>query len=554
MPDSASRLPDRPSLVQLRKRAKELLRQLRRGDPPAIERLRKFKPTVSDPKLADAQFVIAREHGLESWPKLVQHIQTAEKPGLDQSPLYRINWINNSIELREPMSSRDCENVCAVIKELGLTRIDSAIMISDDDLAIISQLDQITSINLDGSKRVTDKGIAYLGRMPQLRELTLGGQITDRGLEVLTHLRALRVFHMFWQTNITDEGIVSLQFCDQLEDVDLLGCNTGDGAIAALAGKPNLRRLKTGRNVTDDGLALLQQFPVFTTPQTEEPRFGLISFGAEPTNLLIDGPFTRQGLDSLRGLDGLAGLSFFWHTSRLRGDDLRSLDSISNLVYLGCQGALCDDDAMHHISALPKLRMLMGQGTVATDAGFESLSRSQTIEYIWGRECPNLTGRGFVALSRMPALKGLAVSCRFVDDAALATLPQFPSLKELLPMDISDDGFRYIGSCRQLESLILMYCRNTTDVATGHIAGMPNLKKYHAGYTLITDVSLELLSRITSLEVISFEGCKFISDAGIPFLTALPRLREISVGGCPKVTRVGMAGFPSGVRVNHDPR
>jgi hypothetical protein len=552
-----SRLPNRPSLVQLRKQAKELLQQSRNGDPSAIDRLRKYKPNVSDPILADAQFVLAREHGFESWPKLVQHIHAVHSAPFilsSKPPFYRIDWTNNSIEPRQPMSRKDWEDVCAIVKELGITAINSGNLLGDDDLEIISQLDQITSLNLDGSKRLTDKGLRYLARMPQLRELILGGQITDKGLEALDYLRELRVFRMFWQGNITDEGIANLRFCDQLEEVDLLGCNAGDGAIAALAGKPDLRRFKTGRNVSDDGLSLLHQFPAFKTAHAEEPEFGLMSFSAEPTNLLIDGPFTPKGLNNLRGLDGLFGLSFFWHTSRLRGDDLQVLDGLSNLVYLGCQDQLCDDAAMRHIAALPKLRMLMGQGTVATDEGFESFSRSQTVEYFWGRECPNLNGRGFVALSRMPALKGLAVSCKFVDDAALASLPEFPALRELMPMDVGDDGFRHIGRSRQLESLILMYCRDTTDVATSHIVRMPALKKYHAGYTLITDASLEMLSQIKSLEEISFEGCKFISDAGIPFLTTLPGLREVSIGGCPKVTRSGVKGFASGVRVNYDPR
>lgn len=404
------------------------------------------------------------------------------------------------------------------------------------------------------SKRVTDKDLASLAQIPQLQELILEGQITDRGLEVLSQLRELRVFKMYWQENVTDDGIANLRFCDQLEEVDLLGCNTGDGAIAALAGKPKLRQLKTGRNVSDEGLALLEQFPAFRTLPVEEPKFGLMSFGAEPTNLLIDGPFTRRGVDKLSGLDGLVGLSFFWHTSNLRGDELQCLHGLSNLAYLGCQGELCDDDAMRHIAALPKLRMLMGQGTVATDEGFKALSRSQTIEYIWGRECPNLNSSGFVALSQMPELKGLAVSCKFVDDAALASLPDFPSLKELMPMDVSDDGFRHIGRSERLESLILMYCRDTTDVATSHLVGLPNLKKYHAGYNLITDASIEMLSRIESLEEISFEGCEFITDAGIPHLTTLPHLREISIGGCPNVTSSGMTGFASSVRVNYNPR
>jgi len=277
-----------------------------------------------------------------------------------------------------------------------------------------------------------------------------------------------------------------------------------------------------------------------------------MSFGAEPTNLLLDGPFTRQGLESLRGLDGVIGLSFFWHTRRLRGDDLQCLDGLSNLSYLGCQGELCNDDAMRHIAALPKLRMLMGQGTIANDEGFRSLSRSQTVEYFWGRECPNLSGRGFVALSQMRALKGLAVSCKFVDDASLASLKDFRALKELMPMDVSDDGFRHVGRCEQLESLILMYCRDTTDVATEHLRELSNLKKYHAGYTLMTDRSLEMLGNMSSLEELSFEGCKFITDAGIQFLTTLPHLRHVSIGGCPRVTRAAMTGFASEVRVNYD--
>ena len=92
----------------------------------------------------------------------------------------------------------------------------------------------------------------------------------------------------------------------------------------------------------------------------------------------------------------------------------------------------------------------------------------------------------------------------------------------------------------------------TVPLSAGLLPPMPKLKKYHAGYTLITDASLEMLSRIKSLEEISFEGCKFITDAGIPFLTTLPRLREISIGGCPKVTRSGIAGFASEVRVKYN--
>ena len=158
--------------------------------------------------------------------------------------------------------------------------------------------------------------------------------MTDRGLEVLQHLPELRVFEICWQGGITDNGIANLRHCEQLEEVDLMGTNTGDAAIAALTGKPHLRKFKTGRNVTDEGLSLLHQFPAFKTWGGGEVKYGLMSFGADPTNLLIDGPFTRNGLDNLRGLDGVFGLSFFRHTSSLRGDDLQSLLALPNLGFL----------------------------------------------------------------------------------------------------------------------------------------------------------------------------------------------------------------------------
>ena len=244
------------------------------------------------------------------------------------------------------------------------------------------------------------------------------------------------------------------------------------------------------------GLPLLHDFPIFKTWHGGEISYSLMSADAGPSHLLLDGPFTDAGLAQLAGLDGLFGLTFFWHCPAFTAAGLAPLARLPNLGFLGCQDRHCDDAAMHHIAEFHDLRMLMGQGAVAGDAGFQALSRSKTIEYIWGRDCPNLTGRGFAALAQMPALRGLAVSCKQVDDAALSTLPDFPALRELVPMDVLDAGFRHIGQCRNLEALWCMYCRETGDLATEHIAPLTKLKTYYAGKTKITDRSLEILSRM----------------------------------------------------------
>lgn len=80
-------LPPRPSLEQLRKQAKQLLRAARERDTAALARLDAFDLRSKDAdrgllNLAAAQLVIAREHGFESWPKLVHHVEAlAGVPG-----------------------------------------------------------------------------------------------------------------------------------------------------------------------------------------------------------------------------------------------------------------------------------------------------------------------------------------------------------------------------------------------------------------------------------------------------------------------------------------
>jgi Leucine Rich repeat len=210
------------------------------------------------------------------------------------------------------------------------------------------------------------------------------------------------------------------------------------------------------------------------------------------------------------------------------------------------------DDSMPAIAALPHLRFLLCQDTTAGDDGFAALSRSRSIEFIWGRRCYNLRRRGFMALAEMPSLRHLSVSCKNVDDEGVAALPDFPALEELMPMDVPDEGYRHIGRCPRLESLVLMYCRDTTDAATAHIMRLATLKKYFASYNRITDRTPEILSGMPSLEDVTFSACAGLTNAGIQALARLPRLRRLDLGGMLNVTSDVAASFPPHVRVKHD--
>src|SRR5262245_35108332 len=93
MSESPARLPERPSLEQLRKQAKGLLRDYRGGVPAAVERVRSLRPRSEAIALADAQFVLAREYGFERWPKLIRHVTGLQAP----DPLAQFAELANDI-------------------------------------------------------------------------------------------------------------------------------------------------------------------------------------------------------------------------------------------------------------------------------------------------------------------------------------------------------------------------------------------------------------------------------------------------------------------------
>ena len=98
-----------------------------------------------------------------------------------------------------------------------------------------------------------------------------------------------------------------------------------------------------------------------------------------------------------------------------------------------------------------------------------------------------------------------------------------------------------------------MYCRDTTDEATRHIAGLSALETYYAGKTQITDESLAILSGLTNLRRLTFWETAVITDAGVTLLAGLPRLQELNLEGLPRVTADVVAAFPPQVEVAYAP-
>ena len=98
-PSSALPLPPRPSLERYRKLAKELLKAFKAGTIGAWARqsneVEEFARHELSGKcsLTKAQFVIARSHGFESWPKFAKHLEALAK----NSPVSRFEAAADAI-------------------------------------------------------------------------------------------------------------------------------------------------------------------------------------------------------------------------------------------------------------------------------------------------------------------------------------------------------------------------------------------------------------------------------------------------------------------------
>ncbi|HMF64751.1 MAG TPA: ankyrin repeat domain-containing protein [Edaphobacter sp.] len=85
------KLPSRPDPDHYKKQAKEVLKGYKSGDLAVLQRIRQHLPRLQKATetelrssrfvLADAQFVLAREHGFESWPRFAKHLEALNRVG-----------------------------------------------------------------------------------------------------------------------------------------------------------------------------------------------------------------------------------------------------------------------------------------------------------------------------------------------------------------------------------------------------------------------------------------------------------------------------------------
>jgi ankyrin repeat protein len=175
-------LPAHPSLEHLKKQAKVLLQEFEEKKPAAIERFDSL-PGKIRPKLSDAQHLIAREYGFESWTKLKERVES-----LTAAPVDPIALIRKALRDDDASTMRKLLNQFPELK----AKINEPIEGFDSPAIIRVRSRAMLDVLLNAGADINAKSRFWAGGFDLLdcAEPALAGYAIERGARVTVHSAA----------------------------------------------------------------------------------------------------------------------------------------------------------------------------------------------------------------------------------------------------------------------------------------------------------------------------------------------------------------------------
>jgi hypothetical protein len=177
----------------------------------------------------------------------------------------------------------------------------------------------VTGVNLRGSW-VTDIDLRKIAEYPALTTLDLSlTRITDEGMAELKNLHNVTELNLYFAEYVTDQGVAAIKDWKKLKRLNLHGTKSSDTALEHIAGITSLESLDVGSTLmTDVGLErlnLLTNLKELTMGGNELGDAGLQALRQLPTLTYLD-LSGRQGTDknvwtivmSTAGLDAVLSL------------------------------------------------------------------------------------------------------------------------------------------------------------------------------------------------------------------------------------------------------
>jgi Leucine-rich repeat (LRR) protein len=156
----------------------------------------------------------------------------------------------------------------------------------------------------------------------------------------------------------------------------------------------------------------------------------------------------------------------------------------------------------------------------------------------------DVTDKGFKYIGSLSSLEYLDLPYR-VTDGGMAYLGELSSLKGLylgeLGSQVTDAGLRHLAKLTALEELAL-WGEHMGDAGLVHLRGLPRLEYLCLYSTHFTDNGLVHLQNLPALRILSvYEGRASITNAGLVHIAQMPKLEILCLGGIRGITDDGLA-------------
>lgn len=356
----------------------------------------------------------------------------------------------------------------------------------------------LTSLDLRGSQRLTDRGLLQLHSLHTLEVARLDHchSIVGKGLIAFASSYRLRTLSLANCRRLLDEAIINVSHLRSLETLSLDGCRClTDRSLEAISNLINLQKLDLSQCdlITDEGLENLDALSLI-----EELSLGWCrSITDDGIETLVSQPMRREMLKVLR-------------LARCPITDV-------GVGYLGILKALQELD----LNGCTRI------GSAALGETLGKLSKLTSLDVCYCRSILRLSWQG-----KIRSLKSLELCYSDVRDSHLSRLTYLPMLEELNfdSCPIGDWSLAHLADNGVVPNLTALDLADTdvTDMGMAHIAKFSKMKKLSLFYCNITNAGLRHLSTLTSLEELNLDS-RDVGDEGLSHLRSLTKLRALDI-------------------------
>ncbi|MDI6448646.1 leucine-rich repeat domain-containing protein [Anaerobaca lacustris] len=373
-------------------------------------------------------------------------------------------------------------------------------------LAELAQMPRLERLCLWGEVQITDRHIAHIEGLTQLKSLTLWGccsRLADASLASIAKLKDLEELHFILTSpTFTPAGVAQLKSIENLKKVDFayawggpMGVRHGDEVARLLAEMPQLESVLGLAYLSDEGVRSLATLR------------NLTCLGINLKNRRFQGYQGPTGLSHLAGLGSLEELRITTNDP-LADSDLVFLESLVHLRKLDILSYGLSDGGLASIGKLKRLEHLGLLGPVPR-GGLNHLNGLSNLQYL--------------QVSSWPDEAGAAQAHELTLD-----LSGLKKLKDLnLSLPLHDDDLAFLRNLRSLGNLMIQ-TNTLSGESLRHVSDLPGLNRlYIGGLSGCTGDDLSRLASLANVRDLTLVG--EISDSALSGLSGPAGLQSLTV-------------------------